>query len=95
LYIAPLDSIEKGRPITDYIGGCSHPDWSLDGSSVVFTLFQKQGWDIWLMEKPLEKFVADSLEKTKWVEAMLDTSRHYFAPAPVKTDSVRTEKIAR
>jgi Tol biopolymer transport system component len=92
LYIAPLDSIEKGRPVTDYTGSCSSPDWSADGSSVVFTLFQKLGWDIWLMEKPLEKNVADSLEKTLWVKAMLDTSRRYFAPAPVKADSALSLK---
>jgi Tol biopolymer transport system component len=94
LYIAPLDSIEKGRPITDYIGGCSSPDWSSDSASIVFTLFQKQGWDVWLMEKPTEKFVADTLERTKWVEAMVDPSRHYFTPAPVKTDTALTTKPA-
>ena len=89
LYIANIDSMEKARPITDYLGGCSNPDWSADSASVVFTLFQKQGWDVWLMDKPLEKFVADSLEKTKWVEAMRDTSRRYFALAPKIPDTAR------
>jgi Tol biopolymer transport system component len=95
LYCAPVDSLEKARPVTDYIGGCSNPDWAGDGGSVVFTLFQKQGWDVWLMDKPLEKFVGDSLDKTKWIECMLDTARHYFSPAPIKPDSVRTDSSAR
>ncbi|MBN1128161.1 MAG: PD40 domain-containing protein, partial [Chitinispirillaceae bacterium] len=81
LYIAPADSIQNGRPITDFIGGCSSPDWSRDSASIVFTLFQKQGWDVLLMDKPLEKFVGDSLERTRWVEAMTGPSRHFFTPA--------------
>lgn len=93
LYIAGIDSIDNARPITDYIGGCSSPDWSSDDSSVVFTLFQKQGWDVWLMEKPLEKFVGDSLEKTKWVESRLDTSRRYFTF--VKADTAPAAKTLK
>jgi Tol biopolymer transport system component len=92
LYIAAIDSIAKARPITDYLGGCSNPDWSADGASVVFTLFQKQGWDVWLMDKPLEKFLGDSLDRTKWVESMLDTSRHYFALAPKIPDTAADKK---
>jgi Tol biopolymer transport system component len=94
LYIAPADSIEKGRPITDFIGGCSSPDWSQDSVSIVFTLFQKQGWDVWLMEKPLEKYIGDSLERTRWVEAMTGSSRHFFTPAPAAADSAATVKQA-
>jgi WD40 repeat protein len=90
LYIAPVDSVDRGRPITDFLGGCSSPDWSYDSVSVVFTLFQKLGWDVWLMEKPLEKFAGDTLVRTRWVEAMTDPSGHYFSPAPSAADSSRT-----
>jgi Tol biopolymer transport system component len=87
LYIGSIDSIETASPITDFFGGCSSPDWSADGKDVVFTLFQNLGWDVWLMEKPQEKRMASQLEKTRWIESRLDSSSHYFSPAPKKADS--------
>ncbi len=86
IYIASLDSIDKARPLTDYVGGCSNPDWSRDGGSVVFSLFQQQGWDIWSIEKPLSKLRKDTLLLTQFMESTVH-SRPLFTEVKLKADS--------
>ena len=100
LYIAPSDSLDKARPLTDYIGGCSNPDWSQDGETVVFCLFQQQGWDIWQIDQPLKKLSADTLALTRYVESSLDTSKHLFTPVKIEpeikispADSTKKDKV--
>ncbi|MCX7726658.1 MAG: BamA/TamA family outer membrane protein [Chitinispirillaceae bacterium] len=87
IYIANLDSITSAKPLTNYTGGCSHPDWGLKDDIVVFTLFYKRGWDIWLIKNPLKKIIADTLIPTRWVASFEDTSKYFFKKAPASSDS--------
>lgn len=88
LYICPLDSTEKSRPLTDFVGGCSNPDWAQDSSCIVFSLFQNQGWDVLMIENPEKKLTKDSLITTQWVKSWSDSSVSFFKKAVIKTDSV-------
>ncbi len=76
LYISLTDSLNEARPLTDYAGGCSNPDWSAD--AIVFDQFQNQGWDIWLMKDPLRKLQKDTLALTRWAEHEKNDSVPFF-----------------
>jgi len=79
LYIAPSDNPDKPRPITDYAGNCSNPDWAADGSAIVFDLFMNQSWNVWYMSKPVEKTQEDSvLTPTRWAEYENGTGKEFF-----------------
>ncbi len=86
LYIAPSDSFEQALPLTDYIGGCSYPDWSSDGT-VAFTFFANQGWDIYLIENVDNKLRSDTLAPTSWVNSQRDTTKHFFTPVNIENDN--------
>ncbi|HEX3018774.1 MAG TPA: BamA/TamA family outer membrane protein [Chitinispirillaceae bacterium] len=88
LYICPLELPENSRPLTDFVGGCSNPDWAQDTQSVVFSLFQNQGWDILLIDKPNEKLTKDSLVNTQWVKRWIDSSRTFYKKVDIKADSI-------
>lgn len=76
LYCAPPDSLQDAKPITDFTGGCSNPD--IADTTLVYTLFQKSGWNVWMMENPLSHIKPDSLSLTRWVESCVDTSKPFF-----------------
>lgn len=94
LYIGQIDSLQNSRPLTDYIGGCSNPDWSTD-SCAAFCLFQNQGWDIWLMKSPLTKLNKDSLAFTKWVESCFDSTKHFYTFEPIINNKDSLEKPSK
>lgn len=88
LYCAPSDSLQKAKPLTDFTGGCSNPD--IADKSLVYTLFQKSGWDVWLMDNPLSHLKSDTLSLTRWVESCIDTSKVFFTCVkPPKTDTLK------
>ncbi|HLV30329.1 MAG TPA: hypothetical protein VKY57_02045 [Chitinispirillaceae bacterium] len=96
IYIAPVDSIHHFSPLTNYIGGCSNPDWSFDKNTVVFSLFQNQGWDIWFIENPLDNLLGDTIAHTQWIKASLDTSISFFQKArksPSDSSAVAEDSI--
>ena len=93
IYIGVPDSLDKAKPLTNYTGGCSNPDWSQDGKSIVFSFYQQQGWDVLMIEQPMQKLVADSLQPTRWIESLRDTSQRFFAPVEMKPDSEIQEII--
>lgn len=78
LYIASIDSINDSRPLTNYIGGCSNPDWSAQGDKIVFDHFMNQAWNIFLMEKPLDRIPEDTLAHTVWAKHEKDTTSEFF-----------------
>ena len=79
LYIAPLDDPQNPRPLTDYAGNCSNPDWAADGSAAVFDLFMNQSWNVWYMSKPAEKILTDTaLALTRWAEYEEGASGEFF-----------------
>ena len=85
-YIAPAESLDHAMPLTNYRGGCSNPDWS-DNNRIVYSLFNKQGWDIWIMRDPLGKLLPDTLSPTRWVASFTDTSAFFFKKAPPLPDT--------
>jgi hypothetical protein len=89
IYCAPIADPDSARPVTDFIGGCSDPDWARSAGRAAFCLFQKQGWDIWSMEKPLSHVKDSALKPTRWAQWIADSSRHFFNPAPVVRDSAK------
>lgn len=93
IYIAPITSLDSARALTDIIGGCSNPDWSLEENTLVFSLFQKQGWDIWLIDEPTKKLLDTIPSSTLWVKSRADSTTHYFLPAPIPSDSTDTTGI--
>ncbi|HMA65401.1 MAG TPA: BamA/TamA family outer membrane protein, partial [Chitinispirillaceae bacterium] len=88
LYCAPSDSLQNAKPLTDFTGGCSNPD--ISDKTLVYTLFQKSGWDVWLMENPLTQIKTDTLLPTRWVESCIDTSKTFFTRVkPPKADTLK------
>jgi Tol biopolymer transport system component len=79
LYIASIDNPGNPRPLTDYAGSCGNPDWAADGSAIVYDNFMNQAWNVWRMEKPLDKIISDSaLAPTRWAEHEEDPSIPFF-----------------
>jgi len=80
LYIASIDDPYNPRPLTDYAGSCGNPDWAADGSAIVYDNFMNQAWNVWRMEKPLDKIIKDSaLALTRWAEHEENPSIPFFA----------------
>ncbi len=90
IYIAPLHAPDSAKPLTNIIGGCSNPDWSSKDYSIVFTLFQKQGWEVWLIEEPRKKIIEEELAPTLWVKSNSDTTISYFLPPLPPKDTIDT-----
>ena len=100
LYIAPFDSPDAAKPITDYTGTVSNPDWSRDGKTVVFDLFSNQSWNIWRIENPLEKTMNEPLALTAWAQHQQDSAVEFFkktvtAADARKIDAAQQEKEKR
>jgi hypothetical protein len=89
VYRGRLDSLDAATPLTDFIGACSDPDWARDTSLLVFTIFQKGAWQVFLMNQPGARPFAAPLQPTRWAHCLADTSVAFFAPAP-KRDTSRT-----
>jgi Tol biopolymer transport system component len=83
VYIAPADSLDRARAVTDYVGGCSSPDWSFEGNTLVFCLFQKQGWDIWRMNKPYDQRIDSALALTNWIAHQRDSTVAFYVHRPL------------
>jgi len=80
LYIAPLTAPDSVRPLTNVLGGCSNPDWAKDSNTVVYCLFQKGGWDIFLINNPAAKTLPAPLQPTKWAQSQADSLLPFFDP---------------
>jgi Tol biopolymer transport system component len=93
LYCAPSDSLQNAKPVTDFTGGCSNPD--ISDQTLVYTLFQKSGWDVWMMDSVLSHVKTDTLALTRWVESRIDTSKTFFTHVkPPKIDTVKKSDTA-
>ncbi|OQY29965.1 MAG: hypothetical protein B6244_01520 [Candidatus Cloacimonetes bacterium 4572_55] len=55
LYIHSLESSEKTEnyQLTNLTGGVFDPSWSRNGEEIVFSAFQDWGWDLFILEDPL------------------------------------------
>lgn len=87
IYLAPVSHIDSAKALTDIIGGCLNPDWSTKDSSIVFTLFQNQGWDVWLIKNPTKKLHDSLPSETLWKKSLKDTSIHFFKRVTIPEDS--------
>ena len=94
IYIASFPDISDSKPLTNIIGGISNPDWSGESNSIVFTLFQNQGWDIWTIDDPMDKTIDSALSPTLWVMSQLDTTINYFLPGAIPPDSTDSSGIS-
>ncbi|MDG5814394.1 BamA/TamA family outer membrane protein [Chitinispirillales bacterium ANBcel5] len=77
LYIAPLFAPDSAKPLTDYLGGTSSPDWFPDGT-IGFNHFKRMSWDIYLVEDPLSELQSDTLKLTQWVNSMHHSENKFF-----------------
>ncbi len=87
IYCAPLDSLSSAWPVTNYTGGCSNPDWSSPSDRLVFSLFNKQGWDIWLLSDLSRRILPDTLIPTRWVASFNGPSSVFFLKSKITPDS--------
>lgn len=94
IYIAPFDSLDHEKPLTNYTGGCSNPDWSQKNNQVVFSLFHKQGWDIWRIKDPLKEMLPDTLLPTRWVASFNDSNAVFFSKVELPPDSTDSSSTA-
>ncbi|MGD9202211.1 MAG: BamA/TamA family outer membrane protein, partial [Chitinispirillia bacterium] len=94
IYIASFPDISDSKPVTNIIGGISNPDWSGESNSIVFSLFQNQGWDIWTIDDPMDKIIDSTLSPTLWVISQHDTSINYFLPVTIPPDSTDSSGIS-
>ncbi len=81
VYRGPLDSLAAARPLTDFLGGCSSPDWNADSSTLVFTLFQKGSWRIYRMLRADTVDLGDSLVPTRWAHHLADSTFPFIETA--------------
>lgn len=95
LYMTSLTDTGVSRPLTDVIGGCSNPDWSWHDSSLVFCLFQKQGWDVWLIDDVRAKLKTTELTPTRWVQSWSDSTCRFFLPAAPHDSTTRHRRRSR
>ncbi|MBD3242244.1 MAG: BamA/TamA family outer membrane protein [Chitinivibrionales bacterium] len=83
IYHAHLDSLDTPRPLTDFVGSCSSPDWCRETDTLVFTLFQKGSWNIHRIDDPLgDTAIPARLQPTRWVQHLEDSTVAFYEPPP-------------
>ncbi len=92
LYSAPRAHPDFAQPLTDIIGGCSQPDLSTTDSSLVVCIFQKQQWNIWLIDSLGSKLKSAPLDPTRWQLTRENTQRDYFTKRAIPPDTVKNSK---
>ncbi len=92
IYCGELNALEKAQALTDFIGRCMNPDYSPVADKVTFTLFQKQRWDVWIIDTPSRHYKDSALEFTKWQKAKTDPHIDFFSALPF---SKRTSHVTR
>ncbi len=68
------------KPLTNLLSGCFTPSFSWDGSLMAFSLFERGGWDIFLMTDPLEKTLPEELPKTHFMKTLEKGGEDFFRP---------------
>ncbi len=68
------------RPLTNLLTGTFTPSWSRDGKRLAFSLFEAGGWDIYLMNDPLDKVLDEPLPKTRFIQYAEDSATGFFRP---------------
>ncbi len=92
IYITKTDSPDSNICLTNYIGSCSYPDWSKESNEIVFTLFQKQAWNIRKIPNPLSA-TPDSLPKeTTWTKHTTKKNIDYYSPKRNKVKHRKKKK---
>jgi hypothetical protein len=82
IYALSLQQPDSARALTDFIGGCTGLDYAPRTNRLVFTLFQQQRWDVWIMDDPLRHMHTSALAPTKWERVRRDPSQSFFRPMP-------------
>lgn len=96
MYLATLAEGEwRSVPISNLTSTCYSPSWSRSGDLLAFTLFENQGFDIFLMRNPRGQVVTDSLPKTRFIRKMENPDLRFFSPLPVQNLSSYIQDKAR
>ncbi|NQT25640.1 PD40 domain-containing protein [candidate division KSB1 bacterium] len=64
IYILSLGE-NSSRPVTNLLTGVSQLSWSRDGSRLVFSSFSTGGYDLYLINNPIEKTDIEQIELTQ------------------------------
>ncbi|MBN2564326.1 MAG: PD40 domain-containing protein [Candidatus Eisenbacteria bacterium] len=59
LHLADLDSSTTFQA-TNLVGGVSSPSWARDADRMVFSIYERMGWDIAVVKDPIEAFSSTS-----------------------------------
>ncbi|MBM3215695.1 hypothetical protein FJZ36_12360 [Candidatus Poribacteria bacterium] len=81
VYVQPLGSDEP-TAITDALTGCQQIDLSADGSQLVFTAFQEGGFDLFLMDRPLD---------SRYSPKPTELARTWFGTSPSAPEQTTSE----
>jgi WD40 repeat protein len=76
--------------VTNLLAGASSPSWSRDGSSLAFTLFERGGFDVYLMRNPIDKRQKDTLEPSLFVKMAQDSSGSVHLWNPLVISNLRS-----
>jgi Tol biopolymer transport system component len=87
IYLSTLNAPESAKALTDFIGGCSDPDWARDTNTLVFTLFQKQRWNVWLVDQPTAKLHDSAIAPTQWRMTLDDPSLSFYKKRAIVKDT--------
>ncbi len=55
IYVSDIDGEEKELAVTNLLASALDYDWSPDGKKMVFTVFHKGGYDVFILKNPLGK----------------------------------------
>ena len=59
---------ETVRPLTDILTGAFFPSWSPTGDKIAFSGFNRGGWDVYVVRRPLEKAQPDTLRPAFYMQ---------------------------
>ncbi|MBL8024888.1 MAG: PD40 domain-containing protein [Fibrobacteres bacterium] len=94
--IYKLDPVSlKVSVVTNTYSGCFNPSMPVDSRFMAFSLFENGGWDVYRMERPLDRTADTMPEPTKYAASLLgDTSLAFWrkvqVPPPL-TDSLKVD----
>jgi Tol biopolymer transport system component len=61
-----------------------NPTWARSGNKLAFSLFENQGFDLFIMGDPRLSNTYDTLPRTQFVRKIENPSLHFFSPIPLK-----------
>lgn len=88
----------KSSALTNTLSATYTPSVTSDGQQMVFALFERGGWDIYMMESPLDQSIELPLPQTHFLKT---SWKNYFHPIQIQNlssynkDSLTTDSLKR